>query len=127
MGQQRTRSDEVVKNYLFDGVEGVQRLSEERGGISRKVLRVAMRELEQKGRDFSALERWCIEHHDFGLSNRGRAGPVVGETRPYRALKSENGGAFLRVPVGLYGVPKGGTVRIRFDADGPRFLNVAAS
>lgn len=122
--QRRTRSDEVVKAFLFHGVAGVQKLAEERGGISRKVLRQAMRELDANQADFGALERWCRSTHGFGLSNRGKPGPTMGDTRTYAVLQTKGGGPFVRVPVSIYDVEVGDSVSITFEPSGPRFNNV---
>lgn len=100
--------------YLLDGIAGVERLIAGRRSPA-PVLRRALRDLKAQGRSVDALEAFIAEK--FGSSGRGRSVPSPGEERRYRAQQIKTGGAFLRLPLNVLGVPKGGNVRVRFDRD----------
>lgn len=102
---------DVQIQFLMDGVNGVEGLYE-RGMASKATVRRALRELKASGRDTSGLERWVVER--FGSTGRGRAAPIVGETRTYKAQQINTGGPFLRLPLDVLGIEKGSTVRVTF-------------
>jgi hypothetical protein len=100
--------------YLLDGISGLEKLLAGRksaGGVIRR----ALRELKQQGRSVEALEAYVGEK--YGSGGRGRSMPGVGEERKYKAQQIKSGGAFLRLPLTPLGVKKGGSVRVRFEAD----------
>jgi hypothetical protein len=102
---------DVQIQFLMDGVNGVEGLYE-RGLASKATVRRALRELKSSGRDTSHLERWVVER--FGSTGRGRAAPIIGETRTYKAQQINTGGPFLRLPLDVLGIEKGSTVRVTF-------------
>lgn len=100
--------------YLLDGISGVEKLVSNRKSAG-GVLRRALRELKQQGRSVDALEAYVGER--YGSGGRGRSMPGVGEERKYKAQQIKSGGAFLRLPLTPLGIKKGGSVRVRFEAD----------
>ena len=46
---------------------------------------------------------------------RGRPTAKVGESRTYRVQEVNDSGAFIRLPVGLLGLAKGGVATVTFD------------
>jgi hypothetical protein len=105
---------DVQISYLMDGVRGVQRLVTD-GQASKSTVRRALVDLKAGGRDVKELEAWVANH--IGAPGRGRSAPVIGETRAYKAQQVKTGGPFLRLPLDVLGVEKGGVVRVRFDDD----------
>lgn len=105
---------DVQIRFLMDGTDGVAGLYEN-GDVSKATVRRALRELKASGRDTASLERWVVER--FGSTGRGRAAPITGETRSYKAQQINTGGPFLRLPLDVLGVEKGGAVRVTFTED----------
>ena len=102
---------DVQIQFLMDGLDGVQDLYED-GKASKATVRRALRELKASGRDTGRLERWVVER--FGSTGRGRAAPIIGETRSYKAQQINTGGPFLRLPLDVLGIEKGSSVRVTF-------------
>jgi hypothetical protein len=100
--------------YLIEGIEGVERLIEGRKNIS-SLLRRAVKELKAVGKKTEALDRFIAENH--GPGTRGRAVPITGQERIYKAQKIHDGAPFLRLPLAPLGTDKGGFVRVRFERD----------
>ena len=100
--------------YLLDGISGVEKLLSGRKSAG-TIIRRALRELKAQGRSVDALESYVSEK--FGSGGRGRSMPAIGEERKYKAQQIGEHGAFLRLPLTPLGVKKGGTVRVRFEAD----------
>lgn len=98
--------------YLMDGVTGVERLVAG-GTASKSTVRRALVDLKEGGRDVQELEAWVANH--IGAPGRGRSAPVIGETRAYKAQQVKTGGPFLRLPLDVLGVEKGGLVTVSFD------------
>jgi hypothetical protein len=100
--------------YLLDGIGGVEKLIDGRKNAG-SILKRALKEMAEQGRNVETLQAYVNER--FGSSGRGRAMPNVGEERKYKAQQIGDGGTFLRLPLTPIGVPKGGTVKVRFEAD----------
>ena len=100
--------------YLIEGMDGVERLLEGRKNIA-SLLRRAVKELKAAGKKTDALDKYIAEHH--GPGTRGRAVPISGQERLYKAQKIHAGGPFLRLPLAPLGTDKGGFVRVRFERD----------
>lgn len=100
--------------YLIEGVDGVERLIRGRKNIA-SLLRRAVRELKAAGKKTEALDKYIAERH--GPGTRGRAVPITGQERLYKAQKIHAGGPFLRLPLAPLGTDKGGYVRVRFERD----------
>ncbi len=100
--------------FLIEGIDGVERLLEGRKNIA-SLLRKAAKELKTAGKKTDALDKYIAENHGPGV--RGRAVPMSGQERLYKAQKIHAGGPFLRLPLAPLGTNKGGYVRVRFDRD----------
>ncbi len=100
--------------YLIEGIEGVERLINGRKNIA-SLLRRAVKELKAAGKKTDALDSYIAENH--GPGTRGRAVPITGQERLYKAQKIHAGGPFLRLPLAPLGTGKGGFVRVRFERD----------
>lgn len=100
--------------YLMNGVSAIEQLYNS-GRASKATVRRALRELAQSGRNVEALEQFVSDQ--LGGAGRGRAAPSPGESRTYKAQQVKNGGPFLRLPLDVLGVKKGGSVRVRFERD----------
>jgi hypothetical protein len=100
--------------YLLDGIAGVEKLLTGHKSASAVVKR-ALKEMKGQGRNVEPLEAFVNDK--FGGSGRGRAMPLVGEERRYKAQQIADGGAFLRLPLTPIGVGKGGVVKVRFESD----------
>jgi hypothetical protein len=110
----RTGPKDVLLEYLTDGVEGVERLDTEKGPLTRRTLRDAMRELQDRDTDYRPLENWCQRKYGFGLHNRQAArGPRTGEERLYKA-QGKPGSPFMKLPLSTLGVKPGGKVKTTF-------------
>jgi hypothetical protein len=105
---------DVCFEFATTGLSGVAALN-----ASRPVLREAMRQLQERGQDFSKLEDWCQETHGFGLNNRGTRAPRAGERRAYRSQKMrERGSPFVKIPLNALGVADAGvSVEVVFSDD----------
>lgn len=100
--------------YLADGVGAVEKLlSEEKA--SRAAVRKALEALRQQGAAAATLDDFVKTH--IGAGRRGRAAPLVGTDRTYRAQKLATGSPFVRLPLESLGVKKGGVVTVRFERD----------
>lgn len=97
--------------YLMDGVAAVEQLLKS-GQASRSTVRRALSELKASGKNVTELERWVAVN--VGSSGRGRSTPSPGESRSYKAQQVKAGGPFLRLPLDVLGVEKGGVVRVHF-------------
>src|SRR6188508_119183 len=82
--------------YLIEGIEGVERLIKGRKNIA-SLLRRAVKELKAAGKKTEALDKYIAENH--GPGTRGRAVPISGQERLYKAQKIHAGGPFLRLPL----------------------------
>ena len=100
--------------YLIEGIEGVERLIRGRKNIA-SLLRRAVKELKAAGKKTDTLDKYIAENH--GPGTRGRAVPISGQERLYKAQKIHAGGPFLRLPLAPLGTDKGGYVRVRFERD----------
>lgn len=100
--------------YLMGGVDAVNDLLKG-NKASKSTIRRALRDLQSSGKDVDAFERWVIEN--VGALGRGRSAPSSGEVRTYKAQQVKAGGPFLRLPLDVLGIQKGGVIRVRFDAD----------
>lgn len=100
--------------YLLDGISGVEKILAGRKSAG-TIIRRALKELKAQGRSVDAMESYVGEK--FGSGGRGRSMPNVGEERKYKAQQIGDQGAFLRLPLTPLGVKKGGSVRVRFEAD----------
>lgn len=98
--------------YLIEGIEGVERLIKGRKNIA-TLLRRAVKELKAAGKKTETLDRFIAENH--GPGTRGRAVPITGQERIYKAQKINAGGPFLRLPLNPLGTSKGGFVSVRFE------------
>lgn len=105
---------DVQLAYLMDGISAVQGLVDSKKA-SKSTVRRALKKLQESGRDVSSLERWVAEH--VGPIGRGRAAPLPGETRSYKAQQIKNSGPFLRLPLDALGVGKGSVIRVNFEND----------
>ena len=102
--------------YLMGGVGEIERLVKD-GRVSKPSIRRALTELAASGRNVEPLERWVDEQFGAAGSGRGRTAASAGDSRTYKAQQIGSGGAFLRLPLEVLGVKKGGTVRVRFERD----------
>lgn len=110
----RTGPKDVLVEYLTNGVPGVESLDKERGPLTRRTLRDAMKDLLDRGSDYSALERWCRDKYGFGLHNRQAArGPKTGDEREYRVQGTDNA-PFMKLPLSTLKVKPGSTVKTAF-------------
>lgn len=100
--------------YLRDGNDGVQKLLAD-GQASKGAIRRALKAFETQGAAVSSFSDFVRTH--IGIGKRGRAAPLVGSDREYRAQRLASGGTFLRLPLEALGVTKGGVVKVRFDGD----------
>jgi hypothetical protein len=110
----RTGPKEVLVEYLTTGVSGVEELEKAKGPLTRRTLRDAMKELQDRGTDFRTLEAWCREKHGFGLNNRHTSrSPKTGEEREYK-VQGKAGAPFMKLPLATLGVAPGGAVKTAF-------------
>lgn len=100
--------------YLIEGIDGVEKLIKGRKNIA-SLLRRAVKELKAAGKQTEALDKYIADHH--GPGTRGRAVPITGQERIYKAQKIHAGGPFLRLPLAPLGTGKGGYVRVLFEKD----------
>ena len=98
--------------YLIGGIEGVEKLVDGKKNAG-TLLRRAVKELKGAGKPTEALDHYIADRH--GPGTRGRAVPVSGQERLYKAQKIHAGGPFLRLPLAPLGTNKGGFVRVRFE------------
>ena len=72
--------------------------------------------LDGQPEDQKALEALRSElFGEGGSGERGRPAAKLGESRTYRVQEVNDSGAFIRLPVGLLGLAKGGTATVTFD------------
>ena len=100
--------------FLIEGIDGVERLIQGRKNIA-SLLRRAVKELKAAGKKTDALDKYIAQNHGPGV--RGRAVPISGQERLYKAQKIHSGGPFLRLPLAPLGTDKGGYVRVKFEKD----------
>lgn len=105
---------DIQISYLADGVGAVDKMLKD-GRASRAAVRKALDALRHAGAPTAALDDFIKTH--IGQGRRGRAAPLVGTERSYRAQKIEGGSPFLRLPLEALGVKKGGLVTVRFERD----------
>ena len=104
--------------YLMSGVSAIEALVT-RGAVSKPTLRRTLSELAASGRNVEPLQRWVDEHLGVGApgGGRGRSPAGAGDTRSYKAQQVKSGGPFLRLPLDVLGVKKGGALHVRFERD----------
>jgi hypothetical protein len=112
---------DVTIAYLTGGLEGV--IAEHQRGASQDTLLRALNELQTNSQPCGDLASYVAEVSGQGegletSGNRGRSAPQVGESRTYRAQQVGEADPFVRVPVSLMGVDKGGEVVTTFNPDG---------
>ena len=111
---------DVTIAYLTRGLEGA--IAEHQRGASEDTLIRALNELQGNSQECSDFASYVheatggIESETRG--SRGRAAPQVGESRTYLAQQVGEADPFIRVPVSLMGVDKGGEVVTTFNEDG---------
>ena len=100
--------------YLSHGVNAVEQLLAE-GTTTKAAVRRALQAFQDAGSPVATLAEFVKTH--LGQARRGRAAPLVGAERSYRAQKLSSGSTFLRLPLEALGVTKGGVVTVRFERD----------
>jgi hypothetical protein len=100
--------------YLSNGVSAIQQLLAE-GSTTKSSVRRALQAFTDAGAAAATLDDFVKTH--IGQGRRGRAAPLVGAERSYRAQKLNSGSTFLRLPLEALGVQKGGLVTVRFERD----------
>jgi len=100
--------------YLMNGVHSVERLHKD-GKASTSTIRRALTQLRTGGREVTSLEKWIGDN--LGVGIRGRAAPLAGQERVYRAQQIKTSGPFLRLPLSALSVGKGEVVSVRFEKD----------
>lgn len=100
--------------FLTEGVTGVDR-AYSADLASKTTIRRALRKLRDSGHTAEELEKWVLIR--LGGTGRGRAAPVPGEKRNYKAQQIKTGGPFLRLPLDVLGIKKGQTVLAQFRDD----------
>jgi hypothetical protein len=117
VGMQKIAAKDVVVEYLTGGVDAVAAFDEANGPLSRSVLRKAMKLLKEKEKPYADLEKWCRQHHGFGLNNRaGLRAPKVGEKRRYKVQMGRgSGGPFMKLPLTTLDVDGDSYVRSVFE------------
>jgi hypothetical protein len=100
--------------YLQDGVPAVEKLLKD-GRTNKAAVRKALEALRELGAAAATLDDFV--RAQLGNDRRGRAAPLVGSERTYRAQQLETGSPFLRLPLKTLGVKKGSLLTVRFDRD----------
>ena len=100
--------------YLSHGINAIEQMLAD-GSTTKAAVRRALAALQEAGSAAAALDEFVKTH--IGQGRRGRAAPLVGAERSYRAQKLSSGSTFLRLPLEALGVQKGGLVTVRFERD----------
>lgn len=95
--------------FLEGGADAVEKLK-----ASKLTLRRAARTMTGKKGD--SLRKWVSEKFPRGV--KGKAAPIVGETREYTVQQLKKTGGFLRLPTDtLKGSKKGSKLKVKFGED----------
>jgi hypothetical protein len=111
----RVTGQSVAFLMLTDGLDAVRDLHKS-AGIAKPTFDNAV-ELLAGREEAAALADLRDELHPAGTGERGRPAAKVGDVRTYSAQQVNDGAVFIRLPVDLLGIGKGGDVRVSF-ADG---------
>ena len=101
----------VVK--LYQAPTGVEDLKEafEKGHVSKASIKSALEYLDKQSTKPENFEEFKELSESFaGDGTRGRAPPVTGETRSFKAQKLKDGNAFLRLPLDFLHAKKGDAI-----------------
>jgi hypothetical protein len=111
----RVTGQSVAFLMLTDGLDAVRDLHKS-AGIAKPTFDNAV-DLLAGREEAASLADLRDELHPAGTGERGRPAARVGESRTYSAQQVNDGAVFIRLPVDLLGVGKGGDVKVSF-ADG---------
>jgi hypothetical protein len=100
--------------YLLDGIAGVEKLLSDHKNAG-PVIKRALKQLRGQGRNVESLQSFVNDK--FGGDGRGRAMPLAGEERRYKAQQVADSGVFLRLPLTTIAAGKGDVLKVRFEAD----------
>jgi hypothetical protein len=112
------QSKDFVIAFLLDGIAGVEKLDATRTTTRanrRSVLLGALSQLKAEGRSVDGLTQYV--ESNFASQERGRALPLAGTTKDYKAQQIDKGGVFLRLPLTPLQMKKQGLVRVVFETD----------
>ena len=113
----RVTAQSVAFVALTEGVDAVLAMHAKPGHeIAPATFQGALDLLAGQPETASALEALRSElFGEGGTGERGRPAAKIGESRTYRVQEVNDSGAFIRLPVGLLGLAKGGTATVTFD------------
>lgn len=114
----RVTAQEIAFLTLTEGVAAVERKHNTPGHeIATKTFADAVDLLADagKGEASAALAALADALAPESSGERGRPAARVGESRQYRVQEVNDSGAFIRLPVGLLGLAKGGVATVTFD------------
>lgn len=100
--------------YMLNGISAVESLVAEKK-VTKATVKRAYKNFLKAGRKEKPLEEWIMDN--IGTLGRGRAIPLKGEIRTYRAQQIRVGGPFARVPLASLDVYKGSVIQIAFEED----------
>jgi hypothetical protein len=111
----RVTGQSVAFLMLTEGLDAVRDLHKS-AGIAKPTFDNAV-DLLAGREEAASLADLRDELHPAGTGERGRPAAKVGDSRTYSAQQVNDGAVFIRLPVDLLGVGKGGDVKVSF-ADG---------
>ena len=113
----RVTAQSVAFVTITEGVDAVLAMHAKPGHeIAPATFDAAVKLLDGQPEDQKALEALRSElFGEGGSGERGRPAAKIGESRTYRVQEVNDSGAFIRLPVGLLGLAKGGTATVTFD------------
>lgn len=114
----RIDHNRVQLEFLKAGAPQIEEWYRE-GAISEHTVKRAHKELEETNPERAADFEVMLRRLKVITPRRGPTRPVVGDERPYK-VQNVDGTPFLRVPVELLDVLKGGEVLVRFCPNGKR-------
>lgn len=111
-----TTYKDVQLAYLLHGAQGLDSLRESKR-VPKVIFKRAyyMFKREDRKVDLAPFEDWFLR--ELGSFGRGRASPVKGQNRRYRAQQVKRGDPFIRLPVASLDVWKGRLVDVQFEED----------
>jgi hypothetical protein len=112
----RITSQQVAFLALTEGVGAVETLHGKPGcEIAPATFAAAVELLATQPETAAALSALADALAPESSGERGRPAAKVGESRTYRVQEVNDSGAFIRLPVGLLGLAKGGVATVTFD------------
>ena len=100
--------------YLCRGLSVVEEMHRSKQA-SPNTIRRALSHLKETGSEVASLENFV--NAKFGIGARGRAAPIPGQERIYRAQQIKTSGPFLRLPLTSLAVKKGEVIKVAFEDD----------